>query len=83
MATLSVSWTIADDKAAGVRDDFAAYHGYQALIEGKANPESQGAFIKRKLGEFIKESVKAYRATQAAQTARITSVSDTDAITLS
>lgn len=78
MATLSISWTIDDDKVAGIKNDFAAYHKYQATIDGQPNPESQNAFIKRKIGEFIKESVTAYRVTSQTEAARQTAISDAD-----
>ena len=78
MATLQVSFTTADDKVDGIKDDFCAQYGYKATIDGQPNPETKNQFIKRKIGEFIKESVKAYRTYAAAESARTTAISNAE-----
>lgn len=81
MATLSISFTIADGAAAGIKDDFAASLGWKSTIPDPnnpgqtiSNPETQNAFIKRKIGEYIKENVKSYRVSQDVETARTTAI---------
>lgn len=87
MAQINLSFTIPDAKAQLVRDAFAAYHGWTATIDDPANPgtqipnpEAQGQFIKRRIGEYIKDCVRAHRANQDADAARVASIADTDGI---
>lgn len=68
MATLSISWTVPDTQAARIKDDFAAFFGWTATIPDPnnpqqtiPNPESQNAFIKRVLGNYIKTSIQTRR----------------------
>jgi len=86
MATINLVFTIPDNRIINVRNDFCSYHGWTATIpdpdnEGQTinNPESQGAFIKRKIGEYVKDSVRAKRAKDSSETARLSSITDTDA----
>ena len=54
-----------------VLNGFCGQHGYQTTINGQANPESKADFATRKIREFVKDSVKAYEATQAAEAERL------------
>ena len=81
MATLNISFTVPDAEAVRIRQDFAEYHGWRSTIPDPddpektiANPENQVAFVKRKIGDFIKESVKAQRANAASEAARAAAV---------
>lgn len=77
MATLSI--TIPNAVATRVQDSFCAAHGYQATLpDGSANPETKQQFLKRKVVEFIRDSVKAAEATAAAETARQAALTDVD-----
>ena len=74
-ATLSV--TIPDAQATRVVNGMAGQYGYEDFLvnaeTGQAdipNPESKQAFVKRMVKEFIKNSVVAYEASQAGETAR-------------
>lgn len=71
MATLSISWTVPDASIAAIKDDFAAYNGW---VSG--GPETQNAFIKRTVGEFIKDSVKAQRMKVSLDSARLAVIAD-------
>lgn len=77
MATLAISFTVPDAHATQIRNDFCDYHGYKVNIPDPANPgqtipnpQSRTDFIKQKVGEFIKDSVRAFRANADAETAR-------------
>ena len=72
----SVSLTIklgssAAESAAAI-NALAAYHGYQAVVGGVANPETKPAFVDRILREQVLVWIKAGRAAAAAQAARDT-----------
>lgn len=84
MAQLQITFTVPDARAAQIRDSFVYYHGYTDTIpdpqdlEGPEipNPVSKVAYLKKKVGEFIKESVKAYHANQDAEVARLAAFDD-------
>ena len=79
MATIDISFTVESNaKAAAFRDDFCAHHSYQETINGEPNPESKAAFFKRKIGEYIKECVKAHRVNTAADSARQTAIASAE-----
>lgn len=89
---LNLSLTLPDTQAKRVKDSFAACHGWTATIFSPEtpdisakeipNPETQGVFLKRKVIEFIKESVKAYEANQSAETARKAKIAEVDTISI-
>jgi hypothetical protein len=90
MAILSISLTVPDNKAVQINEDFCAYHGWKSTIPDPQNPqatipnpETKNAFIKRKVGEFIKESVLAFNANKDVQTARQSAINAINAITFS
>lgn len=89
MATLSLSVTVPDAQATDILNDFCSYHGYQATIPDPADPEAtipnpvtKAAYAKAKVASFVKESIKAWRANQAADTARITEITEVDALSI-
>lgn len=76
MATLSISWTVPDNQVASIKDDFAQAQGWTANIQNPANPtetipnpESQNAFLKRNLGEYIKSVIRNKRVIEAREAA--------------
>lgn len=71
MAQISITWTVADDKVDGIKDDFATHHGFVA-----GQGETQNAFIKRIVGDFIKNSVKNFRVQEASSTAMVSAETD-------
>jgi hypothetical protein len=87
LATLNLTITVPDAHAARIKNSFCAYHGWTATIQDPAfpgditkripNPVTQVAFIKSKVAQFLKDSVKAYEVnvdSDAARIARITEV---------
>lgn len=70
MATLSI--TIDNTHAARVNDAIAAHYGYQATIDGSPNPETKTQFVRRMVIQMIKEKVRDYEASVAAESARLT-----------
>lgn len=86
----SIQITIPDGVAARVTDGLAGQYNYQATIPAPnplnppvPNPETKAQFAKRMVANFIKDSVKAYEATQAARIARDTAAASVEtAITL-
>lgn len=65
---------------ARIQDAFAAEFNYQPTIDGAPNPESKGAFTKRKVAEWVKEVVKRHEG-DAARTAAAANVDSTVTIT--
>jgi len=70
-------------------NDFVDYHGWTAKItdpkdETKQidNPVTKAVFAKKKIADFVKESIKAYRANAAQDTARTTVISAVEALTI-
>jgi hypothetical protein len=59
MATFSFNVSI--DALAEIIDAICELDGYQALINGEANPESRNAFARRMLIEDLKRRVMMYR----------------------
>lgn len=71
----AITWDTTAQKAQTALDDFCAYHGYLAtLTNGEPNPETKTQFKQRMVIKFFKESIKAYRATTAAEVARQSAV---------
>jgi hypothetical protein len=69
MATVSI--TVPDAVLPRVVAAFAATFGYAATMpDGTANPETQNAFVKRKVAEYIKAIVVAHEANRDADAAR-------------
>lgn len=72
MATINLVFNIADNQVASIKNDFASELGWTSTItnpntlEITPNPESQNAFIKRNIGEYIKRVVKTKRMRDAA-----------------
>ena len=71
--------------------DFALYLGYQTNIPHDPmnpngptdpNPETEAQFAKRMIAEFIKNSVKSYRAELAAEIARKSKIEEVNGITI-
>lgn len=85
-----ISITIPDAVGSRVVDGLAGQYNYQATIPAPnplnppvPNPETKAQFAKRMVAKFIKDSVKAFEATQAAGTARDTAAASVEtAITL-
>lgn len=67
MGQISITFTIPDANIQTIKDDFAAWQGWTAVIRNPdgpgtiQNPESQNAFIKRNIGEYIKDAVRKRR----------------------
>ncbi len=78
MADLKISLVIPEALVTRVIEGIAYQHGYQDEIEGEDNPQSKGSFAKEKLLEWAKANVKAWEATQAANTARDAAIEDVD-----
>lgn len=81
----SISITIPDAVANRVTNGLAGQYNYQATIPAPnpldppvPNPETKAQFAKRMVAKFIKDSVKAFEATQAAGTARDTAAADVE-----
>jgi hypothetical protein len=83
MSVLSLNITVPTAQASSILQDFCDYHSYKSLIDGKANPETQAQFAKRKVIEFVKGSVIAQRAKVSTDTARQTSIDEVSAIVFS
>lgn len=83
MALISI--TIPDAQLTRVVDGIAGQYNYQAMVPGAAlsdppvtNPETKNAFVKRMMIKWVKESVKAWEATQASNTARDTAITNAE-----
>lgn len=74
MATVTVTWTVPDAQVQPMKDDFCAALSYNSETDG-----TQNAFLKKKLGEYVLESVKNYRSKVQAETARSASLASTEA----
>lgn len=87
MANLNLNITIPDAYAKAILDDFCLYHGYQDEIEVDgvmvANKITKQQFAKSKVANFIKESVKAHRATAKAEEARLAVIELVDSMEIS
>ena len=53
------------DQKVALLDDFCSQYGYQEEIEGEPNPVSKKDFANSKITNYIKETVNAYRKTEA------------------
>jgi len=77
MATLTITWTVATAQiATDIINDFAASQGYTGLVG--AVPETKQEFIKRRVGEYVKNTVRDYRIKQAADSASTTAGTTAD-----
>lgn len=88
MAQLTLQITIPDGQQQAIIDDFAAAHGWTAQVENpdgsfSPNPYTRQEFARRTVARFIKDSLRAYRASQAAETARQQQQSAVDALNIS
>jgi len=87
---LKLEVNIPDDKVTGVLADFVHYHGYQdkisTIVDNEEvqvdNPQTKAQFAKTKVAEFIKNSVKSYRANISAEEARIAKIEEVEAISI-
>lgn len=85
MANLTI--TVPDQHLTRVLNGFAAHHGYKDTLENpdgttSPNPETKIQFARRIIRRFVLDSVKAYEAPIAAETARQTAIADVDTIVL-
>lgn len=83
MATLVL--TIPDAQLTRVVDGIAGQHNYQAMVPAPipsdppvTNPETKNQFAKRMMIKWAKDSVKAWEASQAANTARDTAITNAE-----
>ena len=83
MATLNLSVTVPDAQATAILNDFCMYNGYQETINGQPNPQTKAQFAKSVVISFVRESIKAQRATAAAQAASAVVIADVNAIAMS
>lgn len=58
-----------------VIDAIAARYGYQATVNGVANPETKGAFAKRMVVKWVKDIVREHEAALA-QTSAFTTAAE-------
>lgn len=65
--------TVPDTRVQDVLDAF----GYQATIDGVANPETSQVFMKRKIAEYVKGKVEPYLLDKASQNVTITKITIT------
>jgi len=84
MPTLSLSVTVPSSAEV---NDFVAYHGWTAQIPDPNNPgqmidnpETKAQFSKRMVIRFIRSSIKAKRANDAAETARLAQIALAEAL---
>lgn len=72
----SITFTIPNAVSQRVLDGFCKNQGYSATLEnGSPNPETQQAFLKRKVVEYVKQAVKASEL-ETARNAAATSAAD-------
>jgi len=75
---MTITINIPDAVAARVLNGFASSQGYQATIDGQANPESKQQFLKRRVIEFIHNHVKFDESEAAARTAKTAASQNVD-----
>lgn len=81
MADITFTITVPTDKKTQILNDFCAHEGYQATLEdGTANPETKAEFARKRVLNYIKQSVISYRAQKSAEEARIASIQEVEAI---
>lgn len=80
-----INLTVPDGQLARLVNGIAGQYGYQATMPAPnpldppvPNPETKGQFAKRMMLKWAKESVKAWEATQSANTARDTASADVE-----
>lgn len=84
MATISL--IVPDGQLNRLVNGIAGQHGYQSTVPAPnpldpplPNPETKSQFAKRMMLKWAKESVKAWEATQSANTARDIAAADVEA----
>ena len=83
MATLSLSVTVPDARAASILADFCTYHGYRETLEsGQPNPLTKAQFAKSVVAKFVKKSVMSQRSIAAAEAARAAQIAEVDALVI-
>lgn len=85
MATTAVTITINTPTGvtvAQVVQTLSDYWGYQTTVDGQPNPETRGAFVKRMIARFVKQSYVAAKAQQDSEAARQTAITVADAVTV-
>ncbi len=88
-----ITFTIPDAQAARILDGFAMHHKYRVTVDNPGfdpeeiqnpqpatipNPESKSQFLKRKMIEFVKDSLKAEETRSAMAAARVALPSEPD-----
>lgn len=85
MGTITLSWNAQHDQR--IVDGIAYQHGYEDEIEDPENPgqmipnpEGKGQFALRMAKRWVKECIKAWEASEAAEAARIAALEDAEGI---
>jgi nucleoid-associated protein YgaU len=85
MGSVTISWDAQYDQR--VIEGIAYQHGYQDMIEDPENPgqmipnpETKAQFAKRMAQRWVKECIKAWEATQAAEQARQDALEDAEQV---
>ncbi len=68
--TFKIDLTVANR----VRQSFCRAHGYQDTIDDAPNPEGRMQFMKRKIEEYVIQSVEAAEAAADAEVARLAAI---------
>ena len=55
-------------------DALGARWGYQATIDGQANPQTKGEFVRQKIGQWVKGEVKSHELGTAQAAVTVTEV---------
>lgn len=76
MATISI--TVPDAILTRVVNGVAGQHNYPATVGGSPNPETRTQFARRMLARWVRETVKAYEVTSAAESARVAAAAAAD-----
>lgn len=72
MAAITI--TIPDAVAVRVMNAICSNHGYEATIDGQANPETKAQAVKRYIKEWAMAHVEAYEAKVASEDARAAAI---------
>jgi hypothetical protein len=85
MGSVTISWDAQYDER--VIDGIAYQHGYRDEIEDPENPgefipnpETKAQFARRCARRWVKECIKAWEATQAAEQARLAAIEDAEQV---
>ena len=87
MATLNLNVTVPDAQATDILNDFCVYQGYKSIIKDDQgneipNPQTKAQFAKAVIANFVKESIKSYRANASAEIARLAKITEVEAISI-